>query len=270
METLFFVLSKVVWIVLRPESWLVVLLLGGLWALGRGHVRRARVWLLGLLGYVLILGVFPLGLWVLGLLEPAPLLRVSGPVTGPVTGIVILGGAEDALLSAIHGQPVLNGAAERLMEGLALARAHPQARVIYTGGSGSLRHQAYAEATVAEEVLLRAGLASERLDVERASRTTWENAVRTEEMVRPAPGEIWLLVTSAFHMRRAQGAFCAVGWAVTPWPTDYRSAPIAARMRWDLAKNLVDLNTGIKEWVGLLAYRLTGRWRDPSACTAPL
>jgi len=70
----------------------------------------------------------------------------------------------------------------------------------------------------------------------------------------------WILVTSAFHMPRAVGSFCAAGWhTLVPYPTDYRGGSFWDQVGWDLADNLTDLNTGVTEWVGLLAYRVTGR-----------
>ena len=48
------------------------------------------------------------------------------------------------------------------------------------------------------------------------SRDTFENAQFTKEIVKPAPGETWLLVTSAFHMPRSMGLFRKVGFEVTP------------------------------------------------------
>jgi hypothetical protein len=44
-----------------------------------------------------------------------------------------------------------------------------------------------------------------------------------------------------------------------PYPTDYRGGKIQGQIGWNLAANLTDLNIGVKEWVGLLAYRITGR-----------
>jgi hypothetical protein len=53
-----------------------------------------------------------------------------------------------------------------------------------------------------------------------------------------------------------------------PYPTDYRGGSFWDQVGWDLADNLTELNTGVKEWVGLLAYRVTGRSSTiiPSGC----
>lgn len=262
MDTAFFLASKLIWMLIRPETWAVLGLGFGMVALWRGRLCAAKRWLGGVMGALLVIGFLPLGDLVIAALEPDP----PAPLTAPITGIIILGGAEEPVLSAARGVPVLNDGAERLLTGLALARAHPEARLIYTSGSGDPRNQDKPGATVAAQVFGAAGLARGRFEVEAVSRTTWENARLTHDMVAPKPGETWVLVTSAFHMRRAQGAFCAAGWAVVPYPTDYRSGAFGARIGWNLSEHLSALNTGVKEWVGLAAYRATGRWRDPDEC----
>ena len=74
------------------------------------------------------------------------------------------------------------------------------------------------------EVVLRdLGIGEDRLLREREARDTWENAAKSKALVGPKPGERWLLVTSASHMPRAMGAFRKAGFAVEPWPVDYRT-----------------------------------------------
>ncbi len=97
--------------------------------------------------------------------------------------------------------------------------------------------------------------------LEDQSRDTWENAVFTKALVKPKPGQRWLLVTSAWHMPRAMGVFRKAGFPVEPWPVDYRTAgrrtPGACSAR---------RPTGCGGWrspstngSGLLAYWLRGR-----------
>jgi uncharacterized SAM-binding protein YcdF (DUF218 family) len=62
-------------------------------------------------------------------------------------------------------------------------------------------------------------------------------------------------------MPRAIGAFRRAGFDVEPWPVDYRT-----RGRADLTRPFDKVSEGLRrvdvasrEWVGLLAYWLTGR-----------
>jgi uncharacterized SAM-binding protein YcdF (DUF218 family) len=105
------------------------------------------------------------------------------------------------------------------------------------------------------------GIASGRVMVEGTSRDTWENAVNTRALVTPAPGERWLLVTSAWHMPRAIGCFRQVGFPVTAYPVDFRTRGPAdlLRLHGTLVGGFEQFELAIKEWVGLVAYRLSGR-----------
>jgi uncharacterized SAM-binding protein YcdF (DUF218 family) len=69
-----------------------------------------------------------------------------------------------------------------------------------------------------------------------------------------------VLITSAFHMPRAMRSFDTAGWTgLVPWPVDYRTSSFADGVGWNLTHNLKVLSTAIREKIGQLTYRLTGR-----------
>jgi len=121
------------------------------------------------------------------------------------------------------------------------------------------------DASTALRLMQALGVERERLILEGRSRNTYENALFTKELVTPAPDETWLLVTSAFHMPRSMALFRKAGFAVQPWPVDYRTS--GAEGIGFFTDNPVDsLQTstlGIREWIGLVAYWLTGRIDEP-------
>ncbi len=239
----------------NPGTWLAACCaLGALmlwWAppLGRWLVA------IGSIGFLLVL-VLPLDQWALAPLEnrfPIP------PADAPVAGIIVLGGTIDSALSADRDMPSLGDSAERLTHFVALARAHPEARLVFTGGSGSDR-TTLPEADGARILLQSLGLPPDRVIYEAASRTTWENAVLTRERVHPTAGETWLLITSAAHMPRSVGAFRQAGWHVLADPVGYKTFrdPSALSPR-GFGKRMVLLDIAAHEWIGLVAYRLQGR-----------
>ena len=149
----------------------------------------------------------------------------------------------------------------RLTEAVALARRFPLARIVFTGGSSRILGKSIPEAEAARRFLAAMGVPSERTTFEARSRNTSENAMLTRDLVSPKPGERWLLVTSAFHMPRAMGAFRHAGFDVIAWPADYLTS---AQSEWvkpneGLSEGLRRVDFGAKEWIGLLAYRLTNR-----------
>ena len=260
MDTVFFIASKLIGALLRPDTWIVIALAVMILAVAL-HRRRFALWLgSALLGALVMLSILPLGDL---LLQPIERTYPAQPALDRVDGIIVLGGGEDARASAYWGQIQLNDGAERYTATLELAQRFPEARLLFTGGSGALRDLAGAEVSegaMAERFFLGLGVAPERLLIEDRSRNTAENARLSLALANPDPNEAWVLVTSAFHMPRAMQSFDAAGWAgVTPWPVDYRTAAFTDRIGWNLTRNLGVLSIAIRELVGQLAYRLSGR-----------
>ncbi len=203
-----------------------------------------------------VIAVFPVGD---AFLSPLETSYPTEPAVRKVVGIIVLGGGESGIHSNVWSQPNTGDAGDRFITALSLAYKHPNAMVLFTGGSGRLLGGA-SGADIARDIFLGAGIAEGRLILEGTSRNTAENAIMSLEVVPNNNEGEWLLVTSAFHMRRAIASFCAAGWKnIVPWPTDYRSGGFVDRIGWDLADNLQDLNIGVREWMGLAAYRLTRR-----------
>jgi len=257
MQDLLFVLSKIFWLLARPSTLALLLILVGVIGLWRG--RRWARWPAALgVGFFLLLLAFPLQVLFEGPLEdrfPRP-----SPPPAQVAGIIVLGGAVETKLTEARGIPALNGAAERMTEAVVLLHRYPQARLVFTGGSGSLLPGQVTEAEVARRLWQDMGVPAGRMTFETESRNTHENAVNTFRLVQPKPGETWLLVTSASHMPRSMGVFRKAGWQVTAWPVNYRTGP--GTTEWldpSLGARIQALEWNIREWIGLTAYWLLGR-----------
>ena len=255
-------LAKLLAFLAQPSSLAVLALIAGLSLAQRGRAPRlARGLVWGGLALLIAGGLSPLGNLMILPLEQR-FAAVPAPADGDrVDGIILLGGFEDGWVSTGRGGLGLNEAAERVTEGLRLALRFPEAKVVFTGGVGRvLSPDAEATGPVAA-FLAEAGVARDRLVLEGRSRTTYENALFTRELVNPAPGERWYLVTSAYHMPRAIGLFRKAGFDVIAYPVDYRT-----RGREDLKRvferipqGLMRMDVAANEWLGLLAYRLLGR-----------
>ncbi|TYB85607.1 YdcF family protein [Oceaniovalibus sp. ACAM 378] len=260
MDTAFFIASKVVWALIRPDSWIVLgicLTFLGVWR----RRQRLALWA-GIMTLVATIGisVLPIGDLLLRQLETR---YPIAPKLTNIDGIVVLGGGEDAYLSARWDQVILGDGAERFTATLALARENPNARIVFTGGSGALRDVTsnnWSGASVAERFFAEQGVDPARITFERASRNTAENATLTAALIAPPPDETWVLITSAFHMPRSVDSFISAGWSsIIPWPVDFRSRDMGRGLGWDLTGNLINLNIAIRERVGLIAYRFLQR-----------
>ena len=183
------------------------------------------------------------------------------PARGAPDGIIVLGGSIDADLSAAHDTPMVRAAADRIIAAAALAREYPNARVVFSGGSPNLIANDSKEADYAGAIFESLGIAKSRLIMERRSRNTIENAEFSKALVAPQAGERWLLVTSAYHMPRSVGLFRKAGFAVEPYPVDWR---IGGRQSLFAFTNiavdgLARTDLAMREWMGLIAYRATGK-----------
>lgn len=260
MDTAFFIVAKVAGALLKVETWLLVLALIAFLAARRKNLRLAQRASGLLVTILLIIGFLPLGDVLFWSLEAR--VPVSRELAS-VDGVVVLGGGEDVQASLASGQPQLGEGGDRYVAALTLARRHPEAKLVFAGGSGRLRDVTGAEvseASIAERIFQAQGIAPDRLSLEGRSRNTAENAKFAFEQVQPQAEETWVLVTSAFHMPRAMKSFLAAGWqGIIAHPVDYRTRSFVAGLGWNFDRNLEMLNTGIREWVGRAAYALSGR-----------
>lgn len=189
--------------------------------------------------------------------------RIAKPAEEPqsVSCMIVLGGVLENEVTTARGGVEFNQAADRFVEALRLARNHPQARILISGGDGSISGAYEGEAQASERFFSAFGVPADRLVKENTSRTTYENTLNTAELLRSQGLENCLLITSAFHMPRSVALFRAVGIRVTPWPVDYRTSGIV-RLSPDFtqpALNAQLTTTAAREWMSLMAYYLTGR-----------
>jgi uncharacterized SAM-binding protein YcdF (DUF218 family) len=249
-----FIVDKLLTMLLLPTALMVECALVGL-ILSRWWIGRCLLVLgIGALTACLIL---PVDGWAVRPLED----RFPAVTVAPdkVDGIVVLGGAIDDLTSQDRGTPTLTQAANRLTTFVILAHRYPQAKLVFTGGSGAIVQGVSNEAEFARILLEQLGVPPDRVIFEDTSRTTWENAVNSAALVKPQPGETWILVTSASHMPRAVGVFRKIGWAVLPWPVGYQSRDHLTDHPQSMGRKLEVLDWAVHEWIGMTAYYLQGR-----------
>jgi uncharacterized SAM-binding protein YcdF (DUF218 family) len=202
-------------------------------------------------GFLIVLFV-PVGQMLLRPLED----RFPIPAVTGADGIVVLAGVTREETTLARNAVALNSGAERLTVTAELARRFPAARIVIAGGSGSIGGSLVSESATMRRFLVEQGIDAGRIAIDESSRNTAENAAFARQLADPQPGQTWLLVTSAYHMPRSVGSFRAVGWNVVPYPVGFLTPDAHTR---HLAPNLVLLGIAEKEWVGLLAYYLTGR-----------
>ena len=236
-EPLFY-LSKILSIFTQPLIWAAVLFGLSLLLWGRSRHRTAAGVMLAAFGWTALVGWLPLPEVLLRELEnrhPAPAEVAAGQLHN-YTGVVVLGGST-----------------ERLKAAVTLMHHNPHLRLLFTGGDGKWWASGPTEADQAEAFFKRMGVSAERTLYERASRTTYENAVLGAAVPGVDITQPWLLLTSARHMPRAMSIFQTVGWSVTPFPVDYRSTRLASWTDYSLARGMTRWQLVLHEWLGMVA-----------------
>ena len=263
---MFFAPSKTIAFLFLPSNALIILGLAGA-ALAVTRWRRAGAAMMATSIILLaVAGFLPVGNALTYVLEARfPPWRET---RGAPNGIVVLGGAISPKLSRAHGEPVIEGDAGRITALVKLARAYPDARIVYSGGDASLLSSEAPEADFIHPLLDSFGISRDRVLLETRSRNTAENAIFTKALVNPKPTERWLLVTSAQHMPRAVGCFRKAGFPVEAYPVGWRTTQqLDLFGERTLSGGLKRLDSAAYEWIGLFSYRVTGR--TPALFPAP-
>ncbi|MBC6699575.1 YdcF family protein [Hymenobacter puniceus] len=215
---MFFILSKLLDFLLSPAVWLLALLLAAV--LVRQPMRRRQLLLMAL---ALLLVLTNPGLINEALLAwelPPVRLRQLPP---RADAAVLLTGITNVSKSP-HDRVYLHEGADRLTNALWLWRAGRVRHILVSGGSGAVLRKAHTEAADLITLLHLAGVPDSVIIKEDQSRNTRENALFTRRITQAHPElDTLILVTSAFHQRRALGCFAQVGLHPQPFPAGYYS-----------------------------------------------
>jgi uncharacterized SAM-binding protein YcdF (DUF218 family) len=256
---LFFLVSKTVGVLLIPSNFIIAIGAIGLILTWSRFQSVGRKLLACCVAALLVCGYLPIGKLLLVPLETRFPSWKAGD--GEPAGIIVLGGGIDPVLSLAYGTPAISSAGARIIVAAALARQYPRAHLVYAGGNSDLLQQEAKEADAAAAVFESLGIARERLRIERQSKNTEENVRFSKSLADPKPGDQWLLVTSAFHMPRSMGIFRKAGFVVQPYPVDWKTRGWSdvLTIQADFLNGLSLTNFAVHEWIGLVAYRLTGK-----------
>jgi uncharacterized SAM-binding protein YcdF (DUF218 family) len=246
-----FVLSKLLPLLVLPLG-MVLLLLG--WALGRR--RWAPVKTAFALLWLLATPLTAQGLWRLMERPWQPLQPQAMP---NAAAIVVLGGGRHPAPGQLRRTEWVD--ADRFFGGLELFRAGKAPLLLFTGGAISLERGVPTEGDVHRQQALALGLPAQALAVTPYVRNTAEEAGAVAAQL--PRGSRVLLVTSAFHMARAQALFARQGLVVVPYPVDFQArgnwaGPVWKDFRYwfPSAEGLEDSSRALREALGRVITRI--------------
>lgn len=248
-------MTKLLSLLLYPLSQALLLCFLGLLLMLLGRIRGAFA---SVLLAVIWLSLCSTGLFadlLMGTLERDYPPRAMSAVER-ADAIVLLGGA---MRGDVHMGTLadLNQQADRLVHATALYKAGKAPLVLVTGGAAPDDRP---EAQQIRDILAVMGVPKGNILLEIQSRDTHDNAVYSAVILKARGMRRILLVTSAWHMRRAQPLFEAQGLEVVPAPTDYQRLVVEQVVPGWIpgVGNLARTSYALHELLGYRVYRWRG------------
>ena len=183
-----------------------------------------------------------------------------------IDNILVLAGPENPTTTNITSKLNIGDGSERLIASVKIALDNPSSKIFFLGGDGKLVKSKFNEADVAKIFYNDVGFDLNRVKFFDNTRNTVENLQAFQNLQNENKSNI--LITSAFHMKRAMLIAQKLDLEVTPYAVDFRSnlSSLADKKNkfsiinyiqsFDLIKNLSPSNTFFREILGILAFKI--------------
>ena len=250
---MFFIISKILTFLIKPFTWGLLLIAGSF--LTKKTNKKKKLWVYGLIILLLFSNIFIFS-------EVARLWERDRDtfMDEQYDAAIVLGGY--ASLDE-NDRVNFHEASGRLWHAIALYKKKKIKKIILTGGSGDLLHANNKEAIFVHKFLTDNNILNEDIIVESQSRNTYENAINSKEILDSLKFQKNILLTSAFHAYRARKCFNKQGSYPDLLTTNYftkkkRQYNIGTFIMPNV-EPLFNWNFLIKEWVGIISYKLSGK-----------
>ncbi len=253
---MFFFFSKVLTFLFSPLIWFFGLII---WSLKiKDEIKRKRVRIIAFVILYLASNSFFID----------EIARAWEPVTPDYYTMntkydvaIVLGGI--GRIDERQGRVVFGYSGDPIFQTLELYHKGRIGKIMFSGGSGSLTFPDHKEGLYVKKYLQNIHIPDSALLIEYQSKNTHENAEFSKKMLDSLKfnGSV-LLVTSAFHMRRALACFKKAGFKnVTPYITNRMSGPRKFALDHCFipsAEPLGIIHVLVHEWAGYLIYKIKG------------
>ena len=175
-----------------------------------------------------------------------------------VDNIIILAGSENINHTKITSKTNLNDGSERLIASVKLGLENTNSNIFFLGGDGNLIKNDYDETDVAKKFYSDVGFDVSRVKFIKNTRNTIENLQKFK--IHANNKKINVLITSAFHMKRAMMIAKKLDIDLIPYAVDFRSindlSPINYYQRFKAAENIRAFDIFFRELLGIVAFKL--------------
>lgn len=226
--------------------------------LGKNPERKRKLWILAFAVLIIFSNPF-LANEIIKAWEMTPIS--SNTIEQPYDVGILLGGSLRTY-DQQYERPIYSQSVDRLLQTIALYKSGKVKKILLSGGSGSPTRPDERESEIILKVLEQTGIPKEDILVENVSRNTYENAVQSALILKNKfPGGKFLLITSAFHMRRSIACFNKAGLKTTMYPVDPRAHNniyTPENALFPHAGALLIWDAMVHEWIGLISYKIAG------------
>ena len=203
----------------------------------------------------LILSIFPIGKLGLNYLERD---YFNQNKFSKIDNIYVLAGSEDLQATKKLNQLNLNDNSERLILSVKLALDHLNSNIFFLGGDGNLNKNDISEIFVAKLFYENIGFDLERVYFVGNTRNTIENLKAIKKNNLSNKNNV--LITSAFHMKRAMLISRNLDLNLQPYAVDFKSVNNFSLLNYyqgfNFAENLASFNIFFREIVGIIAFKI--------------
>ncbi|MGB0524612.1 MAG: YdcF family protein [Flammeovirgaceae bacterium] len=255
---MFYVLSKTIYVLGMPMTW--VLLLIGYSLFAKGRKKNIIIGITFLFLYLSSTPQIVNRLMLAWELPGTPYQAITQPYD---VGIILSGPVKHN--KAPYDRVHIDKGSGRFLHAAELYHKGLVKTLLVTGGHQQIKKKMINEAVLIKKVLLQAGVPDSVIILEKQAKNTHENAKLSAELLRAQfPNQRYLVITSAFHMRRSLACFRSkkVQLAVDGFSTDfYTTDPdkVSSFMSYlPNARAFDTFNVLAKEVMGYVVYKLVG------------
>jgi uncharacterized SAM-binding protein YcdF (DUF218 family) len=255
-------LSKLLPLFIYPIGLSCLMMMAAIFAILKRRSKLAILWITLAASLLLVTSSGWFSNWIVRSLEQQYL---PGDVP-QAEAIVLLGGATSSQLAPRPWVEILDEG-DRVLYTAKLYREGKAPLIIPAGGRIEWQGPGTAEAEDMATLMETMGVPRSAMILEPNSLNTYENAVNVKAILEERKIDRFLLVTSAAHMPRSMMIFRKLGMNAIPTPTDYQKSDLEAtsssfeRRLLNLlpdAQRLQETNRAMKEYVGMVIYKLKG------------
>ncbi|MDA3892284.1 MAG: YdcF family protein [Salinivirgaceae bacterium] len=251
---MFYILSKIVGLLINPLIWILALLIIALLAKNKNLKRKLY------LSAIVVTLLFSNSFLFNEVLYKWENKGVSYEELKPCYdyGIVLSG---MLWYDSETQRTNFSNSADRIWQAVHLYHEGKIEKILITGGAASFFEKDTIESVLLKNFLIDIGIPEEHVITEERARNTYENAIFTAELLKTETYNNLLLITSASHMRRSKKCFKKAGLVCDVYPVDHYSG--ARRYNFEHlfvpnTQTLFNWNAFIHEIFGMISYKLAG------------